>query len=47
MDVGWDQNSFLSEHGHVAYPIKGNDECSYMQANPCFYVVNQIKWNGT
>ena len=28
-----DQNSFFSEHGHVAYPIKGNYECSNMVTN--------------
>ena len=28
------KRSFLySEHDHVAYQIKGNDECSNMQAN--------------
>ena len=27
------QNSTLSEHGHVAYKIKGNQECSNMVAN--------------
>ena len=27
------QNSTFSEHGHVAYQIKGNDECSNMQAH--------------
>ena len=27
------QNSTFSEHGHVAYQIKGNDECSKMQAH--------------
>ena len=26
-------NSTLSEHGHVAYQIKGNHECSNMVAN--------------
>ena len=26
------QNSFFSEHGHVAYQSKGNDKCSNMQA---------------
>ena len=25
--------STFSEHGHVAFQIKGNDECFYMQAN--------------
>ena len=27
------QNSTFSEHGHGAYKIKGNDECSNMQAH--------------
>ena len=27
------QNSTFSEHGHVAYQIKGNNECSNMVAN--------------
>ena len=27
------QNSTFSEHGHVAYQIKGNEECSSMQAH--------------
>ena len=27
------QNSTFSEHGHVAYQIKGNHECSNMVAN--------------
>ena len=27
------QTFTFSEHGHVAYQIKGNDECSNMQAN--------------
>ena len=27
------QNSTFSEHGHVAYQIKGNHECSIMVAN--------------
>ena len=27
------QNSTFSEHGHVAYQIKGNDECINMQAH--------------
>ena len=27
------QNSTLSEHGHVAYQIKGNHECSDMVAD--------------
>ena len=27
------QNSFSTEHGHVAYQIKGNNECSNMVAN--------------
>ena len=30
---GVDQNSTFSVHGHVAYQIKGNDECSIKQAN--------------
>ena len=32
---GWDsgQNSTLSEYGHVAYQIKGDDACSNMVAN--------------
>ena len=32
---GWGkgQNSTLSEYGHVAYQIKGNDACSNMEAN--------------
>ena len=29
----WGQNSTFSEHGHVAYQIKGNHECSSMVAN--------------
>ena len=28
-----DQNSTFSEHGHVAYQIKGNHKCSNMVAN--------------
>ena len=28
-----DQNSTISEHGHVAYQIKDNHECSNMVAN--------------
>ena len=31
--LGLGQISTFSEHGHVAYQIKGNDECSNMQAN--------------
>ena len=27
------QNSTFSEHGHVAYKIKGNHKCSNMVAN--------------
>ena len=27
------QNSTFSEHGHVAYQIKGNNECSNMVSN--------------
>ena len=27
---GWGQNSVFSEHGHVAYQIKGNHEFSNM-----------------
>ena len=27
------QKSTFSEHGHVAYQIKGNDECSNIQAH--------------
>ena len=27
------QNSTFSEHGHVAYQLKGNKECSSMQAH--------------
>ena len=27
------QNSTFSEHGHVAYQVKGNDKCSNMQAH--------------
>ena len=27
------QNSTISEHGHVAYQIKENHECSYRVAN--------------
>ena len=27
------KNSTYSEHGHVAYPIKGNEACSSMVAN--------------
>ena len=30
---GWGQNSTFSEHGHVAYQIKGNHDCSNMAAN--------------
>ena len=32
---GWGrgQNSTFSEYGHVAYQMKGNDECSNMQAH--------------
>ena len=30
---GWGQNSTFSEHGHVAYQIKWNHECSNMVAN--------------
>ena len=30
---GGGQNSTFSEHGHVAYEIKGNHECSNMVAN--------------
>ena len=30
---GWGQNSTFSEHGHVAYQIKGNGKCSNMQAH--------------
>ena len=29
------QNPTYSEHGHVAYQIKGNPECSNMVANIC------------
>ena len=28
-----DQNSFFSEHGHIAYQIKGNHKCRIMVAN--------------
>ena len=31
--LGWGQNSSFTEHGHVAYQIKGNHECSNMVAN--------------
>ena len=30
---GQGQNAIFSEHGHVAYQIKGNQECSTMVAN--------------
>ena len=30
---GWDQNPTISEHGHVAYQIKYNQECNNMVAN--------------
>ena len=34
MDLGGGgQNSTFSEHGHVAYQIRGNHECSNMVAN--------------
>ena len=29
----WGRNSTFSEHGHVAYQIKGNHECSNLVAN--------------
>ena len=29
------QTLTFSEHGHVAYQMKGNDECSSMVANIC------------
>ena len=29
----WGQNSTFSEHGHVAYQIKGNHKCSNLVAN--------------
>ena len=32
------QNTTLSEHGHVAYQIKENLECSIMVANILFYI---------
>ena len=28
---GWGQNAAFSEHGHVAYHIKGNDECKIVR----------------
>ena len=31
--MGGGQNSTFSEHGHVAYQIKGHDACSIMIAN--------------
>ena len=31
------QNSKFSEHGHVAYQIKGNDDCSNMKAHILFF----------
>ena len=38
------QKSTFSEHGHVAYQIKGNDKCSNMQVHILSFHTPSIPW---